>query len=285
MGKTTIETTIHFGTGVGQVPGQRFFLFTGPLAGEGVFSVSGGLPCAWTTGAAPELRAGALLRAEREEHRVLGRAWVPGLVDGGENRPDALCWLVETLVPAPAAMPQARALELSRSGFALAWITLSDKGSRGERADASGPLVEELVRAAMPVSLARGFLMPDDERGIRALLTHLALEAGFDLIATTGGTGVAPRDVTPEATLGVIEKRLPGFERAMTITSLAKTPTGAVSRAVCGTLGGALILNLPGSPKAVRECLGAVLPAVAHTIEKLQGDPADCAQLAAGPGK
>jgi molybdopterin biosynthesis enzyme MoaB len=77
--------------------------------------------------------------------------------------------------------------------------------------------------------------------------------------------------------LRVIEKRLPGFERAMTQASLAKTSRGAVSRAVCGTLGGALLLNLPGSPKAVRECLGAVLPAVGHTIEKLQGDPSDCA--------
>ena len=89
-------------------------------------------------------------------------------------------------------------------------------GSRVERVDASGPLVEELVRAAMPVSLARGFVLPDEERGIRALLTQLALHDGFDLICTTGGTGVAPRDVTPEATLAVIEKRLPGFERAMT---------------------------------------------------------------------
>jgi molybdenum cofactor synthesis domain-containing protein len=120
-------------------------------------------------------------------------------------------------------------------------------------------------------------VLPDEERRIRALLTHLALEDGFDLICTTGGTGVAPRDVTPEATLSVIEKRMAGFERAMTAASLAKTPRAAVSRAVCGTLGGALILNLPGSPKAVRECLAAVLPAVAHTIEKLQGDPADCA--------
>jgi molybdenum cofactor synthesis domain-containing protein len=167
----------------------------------------------------------------------------------------------------------------ARDGFALAWITLSDKGAAGQRVDASGPLVEELVRAAMPVSLARGFVLPDEERGIRALLTQLALQDGFDLICTTGGTGVAPRDVTPEATLAVLEKRLPGFERAMTMTSLAKTPHGAVSRAVCGTLGNAVIVNLPGSPKAVRECLGALLPALAHTIEKLQGDPSDCAAV------
>ena len=170
-----------------------------------------------------------------------------------------------------------RSFALSRSGFALAWITLSDKGAAGLREDASGPLVEELARLEMPLCLTRGFVLPDEERQIAALLTQLALADGFDLICTTGGTGVAPRDVTPEATLRVIEKRLPGFERAMTATSLAKTTRAVVSRAVCGTLGGALILNLPGSPKAVRECLGAVLPAVAHTIEKLQGDPSDCA--------
>ncbi len=274
------EISVSFGKGVGQTAGQRFYLFTGPLAGPHVEATSGSLPCAWTADAPANLRVGAVLGAEREEYRVLGRSWVPAAI-GGELRPDSLCWLMETLIPAPSAMPAERSLTLSRSGFALAWITLSDKGSRGERADASGPLVEELVRAAMPVNLARGFLMPDDERGIRALLTHLALDCGFDLIATTGGTGVAPRDVTPEATSAVIEKRMPGFERAMTVTSLAKTPHGAVSRAVCGTLGGALILNLPGSPKAVRECLGAVLPAIAHTIEKLQGDPSDCA----APGK
>ena len=262
------EMTVSFGPQVGQNNGQRFFLSTGALAEP----VAGGLPWACSC-IAPPLKAGHLLRGEREEYRVLGSVWSPSQTNG----PDARCWLVETLRPAPAGAPAERPLSVTRSGFALAWITLSDKGSAGQRVDASGPLVEELVRGAMTLTFARGFILPDDERGIRALLMHLALDDGFDLIATTGGTGVAPRDVTPEATLAVIEKRLPGFERAMTVTSLAKTPHGAVSRAVCGTLGGAVLLNLPGSPKAVRECLGAVLPAVAHTIEKLQGDPSECA--------
>lgn len=258
------DITLRFTKMTGQTAGQRFFLSAAPLPP--------GLPSAHAE-ALPALRAGHVLAGEQEEHRVLGRIWWPGL----GTMPDAPCWVLETLVPAPSGAGEVRGLALSRQGFALAWITMSDKGAAGLRADASGPLIEELCRAEMGLCLARGFVLPDESGQIRALLTHLALEDGFDFICTTGGTGVAPRDVTPEATLGVIEKRLPGFERAMTLASLAKTPRGAVSRAVCGTLGGAVIVNLPGSPKAVRECLGAVLPTVAHTIEKLQGDPADCA--------
>lgn len=258
------EVTVRFGGTAGTAAGQRFFLSAAPLPE--------GLPHACCE-ALPPLRAGHVLQGDGEEHRVLGRFWWPG----AEGHAATACWVVETQVPAPAKAPDVRQLALSRSGFALAWITLSDKGAAGQRADASGPLIEELAREQMPLCLARGFVLPDEERQLAALLSQLALVDGFDFICTTGGTGVAPRDVTPEATLRVIEKRMPGFERAMTLTSLAKTPRGAVSRAVCGTLGGALILNLPGSPKAVRECLGAVLPAVAHTIEKLQGDPSDCA--------
>lgn len=261
------EITLRFSKNVGQTPGQRFLLFACQAPQPGV-------PCAHAEGPLA-LRPGHVLRGEQEEHRVLGRLWWPGQAQS----PDAPCWLMETLVPAPLGLEDARGLAVLREGFALAWITLSDKGAAGQRVDASGPLVEEVVRAAMPLSLARGFVLPDEERGIRALLMQLALHDGYDLICTTGGTGVAPRDVTPEATLAVIEKRLPGFERAMTMTSLAKTPHGAVSRAVCGTLGNAVIVNLPGSPKAVRECLGAVVPALAHTIEKLQGDPSDCAAV------
>ncbi|MDP2848760.1 MAG: MogA/MoaB family molybdenum cofactor biosynthesis protein [Humidesulfovibrio sp.] len=264
----TLRFQRHSGLVTGQTAGQRFLLFAGALPA----GMPADMPFAQCE-ALPGLRAGHLLRGEQEEHRVLERFWWPGI----DTQPSAPCWLVETLVPAPSGLDEARSLALSRTGFALAWITLSDKGAAGLRADASGPLIEELARAEMPLCLARGFVLPDEERQIAALMTQLALVDGFDFICTTGGTGVAPRDVTPEATLRVIEKRMAGFERAMTLASLAKTSRGAVSRAVCGTLGGALILNLPGSPKAVRECLGAVLPAVAHTIEKLQGDSADCA--------
>ncbi len=261
------ELTLRFSRHAGTEAGHRFFLSTAPLPSD--------VPCVRLdiAGAPPALRAGHVLRGEREEHRVLGRFWWPGV----GTLTDAPCWLVETLVPAPEGLNDVRTLALFRSGFALAWVTLSDKGAAGQREDASGPLIEKLARAKMELCLARGFVLPDDERALAALLVQLALVDGFDFICTTGGTGVAPRDVTPEATLRVIEKRLPGFERAMTMTSLAKTPRGAVSRAVCGTLGGAFLVNLPGSPKAVSECLEVVLPSAAHVIEKLQGDPSDCA--------
>ncbi|MBI5520318.1 MAG: MogA/MoaB family molybdenum cofactor biosynthesis protein [Desulfovibrio sp.] len=270
MNGTQTSVTLRFGKGCGLAAGQKFLLFPGPVQ-----ALPADIPFAHAQ-SLPPLKAGHLLRGERDEHRVLGRFWWPG-VPGVDGQPSAPCWLAETIIPAPGGLHEVRELALSREGFALAWITLSDKGAAGLRADASGPLIEELAKGQMPLCLARGFVLPDEERQIAALLAQLALVDGFDFICTTGGTGVAPRDVTPEATLRVIEKRLPGFERAMTLASLAKTPRGAVSRAVCGTLGGAVILNLPGSPKAVRECLEAVLPAVAHTIEKLQGDPADCA--------
>ena len=133
----------------------------------------------------------------------------------------------------------------------------------------------------LELSVIQGFVIPDEVSRLKGLLVDLALNQGFDLIMTTGGTGVAPRDITPEATLAVIEKRLPGYERAMTAASLVKTPHGAISRAVAGTLGPALIVNMPGSPKAVAECLEPLLPTLRHTLDKLHGDPSDCANLRA----
>ncbi|MES9995577.1 molybdenum cofactor synthesis domain-containing protein [Desulfovibrio aminophilus] len=219
----------------------------------------------------PALRVGDVLTRGGEPFaRVESASWWTG-------NPSRRVWVLEALA---RLEPGEVALAHERRGRTLAWITLSDKGAAGLRADASGPLIEEMVRAVLPLGLARGFVLPDDERALRALIADLALVQGYDLVLTTGGTGVAPRDVTPEATLAVIEKRLPGFERAMTAASLTKTPFGAVSRAVAGTLGQSLVLNLPGSPKAVRECLEPLLPALAHTLDKLQGDPAECGGLA-----
>lgn len=165
----------------------------------------------------------------------------------------------------------------ARPGMAVAVIVLSDKGSRGERRDECAPLVRSLVLDSLDVAHFRHWIIPDDPGQLKALLTDLCLTQGFDLVLTSGGTGVGPRDTSPEATLAVIEKRLPGYERAMTAASLAKTPHGAISRAVAGTLGRALVVNLPGSPKAVAENLEPLLPTLTHTLKKLQGDPTDCA--------
>lgn len=164
----------------------------------------------------------------------------------------------------------------SKEALSLAWVTLSDKGARKQREDESGPLIETLVREKYELAYARGYIIPDEELQLRQLLVDLALHQKFDLILTTGGTGVAPRDLTPEATVKVIDRRLRGIEQAMMAASLKKTPHAVISRAIAGTLGTSLIVNMPGSTKAVAENLEAVLPAFGHTIAKLQGDPADC---------
>ncbi len=164
----------------------------------------------------------------------------------------------------------------ARDGIALAWVTLSDKGSLGQRLDESGPVIASMVQGAVSTAFVQGFLLPDDAVRLRALLTSLALEDGYDLIVTTGGTGVAPTDVTPEATARVLDMEMPGLVQAMMQASLAKTPMGAVSRARAGVVGRSLVINLPGSPRAVRENLEAVLPALGHCLAKLAGDGADC---------
>lgn len=218
------------------------------------------------------LRAGDRLEGDGASFLVQSVSWLPG---GAEQRSTSVY-----LLRAEADMTVGEYVcSMGRTGYALAWITLSDKGSRGERVDESGPLIGKQVGEKLDLDVVQGFVIPDETDQLKGLMVDLALNQGFDLIMTTGGTGVAPRDITPEATLAVIEKRLPGFERAMTAASLVKTPHGAISRAVAGTLGQAIIVNMPGSPKAVAECLEPLLPTLRHTLEKLQGDPSDCANL------
>ncbi|MGE5174145.1 MAG: molybdopterin adenylyltransferase [Betaproteobacteria bacterium] len=154
-------------------------------------------------------------------------------------------------------------------------ITLSDKGSKGEREDESGKSIHEIIES-IGASDVHYEILPDDTSRIMETLSRLADSGAIDLILTTGGTGVAPRDVTPEATRAVIDRELPGMAEAMRAESLKKTPHAMLSRAVTGIRKQTLIVNLPGSPRAVRENLAVILPALLHAIEKIKGDPSDC---------
>jgi molybdenum cofactor synthesis domain-containing protein len=151
-------------------------------------------------------------------------------------------------------------------------LTLSDRSTRGERADASGPALADLIRAR-GWSVSKQSILPDDESAISAALTEWADGGEVDVILTTGGTGFAPRDVTPEATRKVIQREAPGLAEAMRAESLKKTPHAMLSRAVAGIRGQTLIVNLPGSPKGAVENLQTVLPVLPHAVQLLTDDP------------
>ena len=154
-------------------------------------------------------------------------------------------------------------------------ITISDKGSKGERDDTSGPRLAAML--AKDYDVGEVLIVPDETDLIAQTIKTQIDQKRFDLVVTTGGTGVGPRDVTPEATRAVIEKDLPGFAEVMRMESYKITPFALISRAVCGIRGQSIIVNLPGSPKAASECLSFVLASLPHALEKVKGDPSDCA--------
>ena len=161
--------------------------------------------------------------------------------------------------------------------YRVAIITLSDKGAAGEREDRSGPLIAEMVTTAGYQVVSRQ-LLSDDRKGLSDALIDICDSHKADLVLTTGGTGFSQRDNAPEATMDVIERNVPGIAEAMRMNSLKYTPRGMLSRAVSGIRKYTLIVNLPGSPKAVRENLEYILPVLDHGIAILVGDAAECAR-------
>lgn len=149
-------------------------------------------------------------------------------------------------------------------------LTISDRSSKGERPDTSGLVIQEILQS-IGAEIKEYRIIPDEKDIIADAMKELSDIYGVDLIISTGGTGLAPRDATPEATLEVIDKRVPGFEEAMRYESMKITPHGMLSRAVAGIRGKTLIINLPGSPKAVKENLSVILPALPHAIEIMKG--------------
>jgi len=154
-------------------------------------------------------------------------------------------------------------------------VTLSDKASAGLRADASGPLLRELLQG-LGAEVGEPYVVPDDQPRIEQLLAALADGGELDLILTTGGTGLAPRDRTPEATRAVADRLAPGFAEAMRAASLAVTGHAMLSRAVAAVRENTLIINLPGSPKACREHFAVIAPVLGHAVETLRGEAFEC---------
>ncbi len=162
--------------------------------------------------------------------------------------------------------------------FSVGILTISDKGSRGEREDRSGLEIHQII-TSLPAKVEAYEVIPDEVEMIVQKLLDFVDGKKLDLILTTGGTGLSPRDVTPEATRRVLDKEIPGIAEAMRAEGMKITPFAMLSRAAAGIRCRSLIVNLPGSPQAVRENLTVILPVLKHALEKIQGDPADCANL------
>lgn len=155
--------------------------------------------------------------------------------------------------------------------FGAAVLTVSDRCAAGTADDRSGPVLAELITAA-GLSVQATAIVPDERAQVAAQLRTWALAGEVSLICTTGGTGLAPRDVTPEATRDVLTREIPGLAEAMRAVSLSQTPLAMLSRAVAGACGRTLIVNLPGSPQAVRECFAVIAPVLRHALELLAGE-------------
>jgi len=156
-------------------------------------------------------------------------------------------------------------------------LTISDKGFKGQRKDESGPLVAEILTKAGYI-VEKQSIVPDDFEKIVECLIMWVDKENLRLIVTTGGTGVSPTDITPEAMLKVIKYQIPGMAEVMRAVSLTKTPHAMLSRAIVGVRGASLIINLPGSPEGAKENLAVILPALNHGLAKISGDMSDCSQ-------
>ena len=164
---------------------------------------------------------------------------------------------------------------MSKHRYAI--LTVSDKGSRGEREDRGGPVIRQVVQE-LGGEVAAYEIVPDEKDLIKEKVMAWSDRLGVDVVLTTGGTGLAPRDVTPTATLQVIDYEVPGLPEAMRAESLKKTPNAMLSRMVAGVRGRTLVVNLPGSPRAVQECLDVIKAALPHAVETLRGEVGDHAR-------
>jgi len=243
-----------------------------PLAPE---NISLPLPCAaHVLHGAPvtELRAGDMLGEVSKEifHPMLR---VEGFMFAAAS--DRRLPLLRALCPIEA---REHRCVLRHASVSAAVITLSDKGWAGKREDTCGAVLAKALSDALSAPWLQRFLLPDDPAMLKALVCELALGQRFDLVVTTGGTGLSPRDTTPEALLPLLTRRLHGFEQAMLQAGLAHTPRAALSRCLAGCVHETLLLTLPGSARGALENLSAVLPLLPHALDKLHGDMADCGE-------
>ena len=200
----------------------------------------------------PPIPVGTTLIGDTAQFLVVGHMGYP--IPQANSYREIIAPLIQALRANPDADTEVR-FTLKKEGISLAWITLSDSGAEGMREDTSGPAIDDYLRTQLPVTYARGTLLPDNPEALRICLTDYALRDRFDIICTTGGTGLTSRDQTPETTEKLLDRTLPGFVIAMMTKSLAKTPHAVLSRAAAGILGQSLVINLPGSRKAVQEIL------------------------------